>query len=179
LHWTPVTHAGIGDRGAGLLACALKTNRGLTALDLSINPIGDAGAAALAEALQVNDALQSLDLGLTLVRDEGAKRLVQALQINTSLTRLLLALTPVGSELRDAKTRATCRNQILPGQMSSAADALQDLSAWLYPRELMAVIVKQMTLLPPREMEQGLGTIRELHQHQLRRAAGVAPSSAG
>lgn len=79
------------NEGAIALAEALKENKSLTKLDLSLCEIEDEGAIALARALEENKSLTKLDLSHCEIGDEGAKAIAEALEENSSLRELDLS----------------------------------------------------------------------------------------
>jgi Ran GTPase-activating protein (RanGAP) involved in mRNA processing and transport len=85
----------LGSTGVVWLAEELKSDLGVTSLDLSCNNIRASGATALAAALEVNTTLKSLDLRSNALL--GARAIGAALQRNKSLTRLDLQTNGLGA----------------------------------------------------------------------------------
>ncbi|GAX72927.1 hypothetical protein CEUSTIGMA_g382.t1 [Chlamydomonas eustigma] len=77
----------LGDKGAVIIAKALKTNRILKELDLSRCNISDTGGAALLAALE-EGCLVSLNLSWNALRGESAKALKHTLGSNGSLQKI-------------------------------------------------------------------------------------------
>ncbi|KAG0336628.1 hypothetical protein BG004_007956 [Podila humilis] len=92
---------GIGDKGAGLLAEALKAdhpqnNHFLTTLELWSNSIGYEGAMALSDALTTNSTLKSLELRCNHIGDRGAQAFATALIANDGLLHLDVRNNAIG-----------------------------------------------------------------------------------
>lgn len=89
----------VDPRGLEVLAEALKVNRGLTLLDLSMNPLGGSadsrGIENLKQALAVNNTLTDLSLSSVGLSSEAAVTLAEALPLNNTLTRLDLTFNPI------------------------------------------------------------------------------------
>jgi Ran GTPase-activating protein (RanGAP) involved in mRNA processing and transport len=79
------------------LADALKVNKTLTTLDLSFNKINAKGAEALADALKVNKTLTKLRLAGNKIDAKGAEALADALEINQTLTKLDVSFSNFGA----------------------------------------------------------------------------------
>ncbi|GAX83706.1 hypothetical protein CEUSTIGMA_g11131.t1 [Chlamydomonas eustigma] len=77
----------LGDKGATLIAGALRNNRILKELDLSRCKISDIGGIALMSALEVG-CLISLDISWNALRGESARALRQTLTTNGSLQKI-------------------------------------------------------------------------------------------
>ena len=60
----------------------------LSSLNLCDNNIGNKGAKVIAEALRVTDSLTSLNLNNNDIGSEGAVAIAEALKVNSSLTKL-------------------------------------------------------------------------------------------
>ena len=79
----------IKDGGAKAIAEALKTNKTLERLYLSVNLIGDEGVKALAKALETNKTLTELTLGAkegkNRITNEGLLAIAEALKSNQTL----------------------------------------------------------------------------------------------
>ena len=94
-----LSHNGITDFGAGMIASALKTPQcQICSLELKKNPLGTEGAKYIARALEdKNNKLTELTLGLTGMGREGVARLCAALASNNcKLEYLNLFCTKIG-----------------------------------------------------------------------------------
>jgi hypothetical protein len=95
------------------LAEALKHNKTLQSLVLTLNGLGVEGATALRDALKYNKTLQSLVLTGNQLGAEGALVLALALEENTSLQTLLLDGNRMGDAGAQALANALKRNNTL------------------------------------------------------------------
>jgi Ran GTPase-activating protein (RanGAP) involved in mRNA processing and transport len=94
---------GVREKGARVIADALKVNRTLEVFNISNNKIGDAGVAALADALAVHSSLKRFDAyGGCGIGALGSSAIADALQTISSLERLSMN----GDEIGDAGTMA-------------------------------------------------------------------------
>jgi Ran GTPase-activating protein (RanGAP) involved in mRNA processing and transport len=157
----------IGTRGVQALAQELKTNKTLTTLDLRLNILNHHGALALAEALTINVTLINLNLDKTGINNDDAKLFVSALNSNTSLTFLGTAgsdlsenflMEHIESELQknrlifDAALGAKAAmqrinaalGQINQADLSRGVSGLTNPEVFLYPPEIMDLLVDQM-----------------------------------
>jgi hypothetical protein len=90
----------IGDVGARVMACALRTNTTLQSLDLSSNAIGAVGAGALCTELRANNAtLTALDLHDNELDGADNAAMREALHGHASLTKLILITPMYGLDL--------------------------------------------------------------------------------
>jgi len=108
-----LAYCDIGEAGAKQLADALKINKSITTIYLSINNIGDDGAKSLADALKINKSITTIYLYGNNIGDEGAQSLADSLNTNTSITLMYLfgndnieesTLEQIGSLLARNKT---------------------------------------------------------------------------
>ncbi|KXS22384.1 RNI-like protein [Gonapodya prolifera JEL478] len=111
-----VSNNNLMDPGGVAIVTALKTNRGLTDLNLSSNFIRGAGTtAALADVLLVNDVLEVVNMDYNSASYEGISKLASALATNQTLTTLSLQSNALSSDsiaaLADSlKENTTLRN---------------------------------------------------------------------
>ena len=70
----------------------LQTNKTVTSLDLSHNPIGDIAAEYLSQLLNSNETLNEINMKLTNITNTGVHILCCALQKNASVNKLNLSL---------------------------------------------------------------------------------------
>jgi len=89
----------IGDKGAKLIAEALKENKTLTWLNLCRNDIGDEGAKLIAEALRINKTLTTLYLSFNNIGTEGVMLIAEALEENKTLISLDLDENNIEAEV--------------------------------------------------------------------------------
>ena len=86
---------GINEAGATSIAEAIKVNKTLTNLKLSVNRISDAGATYIAEAIKVNKILTNLDLSVNGINEAGATSIAEAIKVNKTLTNLKLSVNRI------------------------------------------------------------------------------------
>ena len=87
-----LSELGLASANMVQLLRSFKTNRVITSLDISKNPIDGDGIDALCELVSSPDsALVALDLSCCALGARGVRRLMAALAANTKLTRLKLA----------------------------------------------------------------------------------------
>jgi hypothetical protein len=120
-----LSHNGITDFGAGMIATALKTPQcQVTCLELKKNPLGADGAKYIARVLEdKSNKLTELTLGLTGMGGEGVARLCVALtSSHCKLERLNLFCTRIGDAEAGSIARALASGEctsltelVLPG----------------------------------------------------------------
>ena len=104
----------LGDEGAKNLLLGLRSNRGLTTLQLGANTITDAGAVSISEGLLDNYTLQKLRLNNNKLTDKGLASICDALAGNPHLHELDLTLnTGVTPRLEKRVADLLQRNQKL------------------------------------------------------------------
>jgi Ran GTPase-activating protein (RanGAP) involved in mRNA processing and transport len=87
----------IGDTGCTALADALTENKTLKVLKLWRNNIGDAGAACIGRALGANHVLKSLQLSFNRISTQGAVGLSTGLRKNNTLEEMNLEFNKIGA----------------------------------------------------------------------------------
>ena len=88
----------LGDKGASILANALKENHTLECLEIANNDISHVGAQCLELALEDNNTLQKISLAHNNICDEGAGCIFSAMINNKSLNVLDLSHNNIGNE---------------------------------------------------------------------------------
>ena len=151
----------IEDKGANILAKALKTNTSLITLDLSRCEIGDDGAMAIAKALEINQTLKDLYLSLNNILTAGATALAEALKTNSKLKELNIRCNNLGDDGAKALTEALKTNKSLtqldlygnnlgPAGAKALADALKINTSLT---ELFTGLNKKHALIKPIDKE--------------------------
>ena len=80
-----IEYSKITNKGAKLLAEAIKVNTILKILHINSNRISDDGVASISDSLKSNNSLQKLHMGDTNITSEGAKKIAEAIKVNTIL----------------------------------------------------------------------------------------------
>jgi Ran GTPase-activating protein (RanGAP) involved in mRNA processing and transport len=91
-----LNYQGIGNRGAALLAQALRTNRTLVVLFLEGNDVSAPGAKEIANALLHHPTLKQFYMSCNPIGDEGAQHIARSLR-GTKLKLLKLADCRIGT----------------------------------------------------------------------------------
>jgi Ran GTPase-activating protein (RanGAP) involved in mRNA processing and transport len=91
-----LNYQGIGNRGAALLAQALRTNRTLVVLFLDGNDVSASGAKEIANALLHHPTLKQLYMSFNPIGDEGAQHISRSLS-GTKLKLLKLSDCKIGT----------------------------------------------------------------------------------
>lgn len=71
-----------------IIVCLLKDNVGLKAINLSMIGLGKPGSEAIGEALKVNRSLLELDISLNRINLQGARAIASGLADNDTLEML-------------------------------------------------------------------------------------------
>jgi Ran GTPase-activating protein (RanGAP) involved in mRNA processing and transport len=119
--WLDLRDAGVGDRGAIVLAEMLTKNHVVTVLKLFDNPIRDRGVCALAKALRVNKSVKFLDVEYCSFGAKGAEALFQALQSNFFVTHLIVGR----NDIFRRNEIIVGRNKIIDGAATALGQLLQ------------------------------------------------------
>jgi hypothetical protein len=89
-----VNNAGI--QGMSAIAEALKVNKSITHIGLSNNKAGPQGMSAIAEALKVNKSIAYIDLSVNEAGIQGMSAIAEALKINKSIADIGLDINGAG-----------------------------------------------------------------------------------
>ena len=137
----------ISAAGATCIAEAIKVNKTLTNLDLSVNDVGDAGATCIAEAIKVNKTLTNLDLQSNVISAAGATCIAEAIKVNKTLTNLDLLSNVISAAgatcIAEAiKVNETLANLDLRSNVISSAAATYIAEAFKVTKPLLKTILK-------------------------------------
>ena len=80
-----IEYSKITNKGAKLLAEAIKVNKILKILHINSNRVSDDGIASISDSLKSNNSLQELHMGDNNITSEGAKKIAEAIKVNTIL----------------------------------------------------------------------------------------------
>lgn len=120
-----VSHNGLHDDAARMLASGLADNSSVTHVNLSSNRLSDRGARALARLLgSRSSVIRALDLGDNELRPDSGRALAHALRRSRALTSLSLRLNRLG----DQGVAAVCDACGSAGDASATAAPLQHLN---------------------------------------------------
>lgn len=90
-----LTGTKMGDKGAMILAEALKQNRSLTGISLQDNEIENEGAIALSGAFKIHPSLKDVDLMINKIGDKGALMIADMLKTNRVIKKFTLSDNPI------------------------------------------------------------------------------------